>query len=82
MNDGSTKNKLLEKDIAYIKETVVAIERKLESQYVTKDELMLLRQECLAKIEPLDQVKKKVDTIVMLILTGVIGALLSLVISK
>lgn len=72
----------LYKDVEYIREKVDLIESRLERNYVTKDELLLLKQECLAKIESLDVVKKLVYGIVALIVTGVFSALLSLVIIK
>jgi hypothetical protein len=56
------------KDIAYIKEKIIVIEEKLEQNYVTQDEF--------------DPIKKIVYGLVALILTGVVGALLGLVILK
>jgi hypothetical protein len=80
--DRNSKASVIEVDIIYIKEKLDSIERKIESQYATKGEMMLLKQELTSKIEQLDAIKKKVDIIVMLILTSVMGALLSLVIKK
>jgi hypothetical protein len=56
------------KDIQYIKEKVTGIEVKLERDYITKEEF--------------DPIKKVVYGLVGLILTGVVGALIGLVIVK
>jgi len=58
----------LAKDITYIKGEVTDIKNKLEESYVTKDEF--------------DPIKKVVYGLVGLILTGVVGALLALVIDR
>lgn len=59
---------LIAKDIEYIKTDVKDIKDKLESHYVTTEEF--------------DPIKKIVYGIVALVLTGVVGALLALVIRK
>lgn len=59
---------LIAKDIEYIKTDVKDIKDKLESHYVTNEEF--------------DPIKKIVYGIVALVLTGVVGALLALVIRK
>ena len=55
-------------DIGYIKTDVVEIKKKLEADYVTRAEF--------------DPIKKVVYGLVGIVLTGVAGAILSLVIQK
>jgi hypothetical protein len=59
---------LLAKDITYIKEKVVIIEKNLENKYVTQDQFA--------------PVKNIVYGLVTLILIAVVGALLTLIIRK
>ena len=59
---------LLTKDVTYIKETVVEIKHNLEKDYITRDQF-----------EP---VKKIVYGMVAIILTAVVGALITLVVQQ
>ena len=68
MADDTTKLAVLQNDIAYIKATVVKIERLVEDKYVTKVEF-----------EP---IKRIVYGIVGLVLVGVLTAVLTLVVHK
>jgi len=55
-------------DVSYIKRDVAEIKNKLEADYVTRQEF--------------DPIKKVIYGLVTLILTGVVGAIISLVIRK
>lgn len=61
-------------DLKTVKDTVANISRKLDAEYVTKDELALRDQ----KIELLQKI---VYGVVGLILTAVVGAVVSLVLT-
>jgi hypothetical protein len=63
-----TEIALIAQDIKYIKDDVQEIKGKLEKNYITREEF--------------DPIKKIVYGIVGLVLTGVLGALLALVIRK
>jgi hypothetical protein len=55
-------------DVKYLKEKIDNIDRKLDAQYVTQDEF--------------DPIRKLVYGIVGLILTAVVGALISVVVNR
>lgn len=59
---------LMAKDVKDVRETVLKIEGKLEKDYVTREEF--------------NPIKNIVHLIEVLIITGVVGALLALVIKK
>ena len=66
--DSETTVALIAKDVEYIKKDVGDIKERLEKSYVTREEF--------------DPIKKLVYGIVGLVLTGVVGALLTLIIRK
>ena len=67
-SEDQTEIALIAQDIKYIKDDVQEIKGKLEKNYITREEF--------------DPIKKIVYGIVGLVLTGVLGALLALVIRK
>jgi hypothetical protein len=62
----------LQKDIIYMREKIDEVSDKLDEKYVTQDEFK-------AKFEPISKI---VYGIVAIIVTAVVGALLSLVVNK
>ena len=66
--DSETTVALIAKDVEYIKKDVGDVKERLEKSYVTREEF--------------DPIKKLVYGIVGLVLTGVVGALLTLIIRK
>ena len=68
MDTLETQIAVIANDIAHIKSDVAEVKKKLEADYATK-----------AELEP---IKKIVYGMVAIILTGVVGALLTLVINK
>jgi len=62
----------LQKDIVYMREKIDEVSDKLDEKYVTQDEFK-------AKFEPISKI---VYGIVAIIVTTVVGALLSLIINK
>ena len=64
--------KLLATDMASVKKMVGDINNKLDANYVTKDEMKLMEQK-------LDLIQKIVYGVIALILTAVVGAVVSLV---
>jgi hypothetical protein len=71
-NGFDTKIAVLQTDVSYIKKSVDELSDKLEEKYVTQDEFK-------AKLEPMGKI---VYGIVAVILTTVVGALLSTVINR
>jgi hypothetical protein len=67
-NGVETKIAVVQTDVTYLKEKIDTIDRKLDAQYVTQDEF--------------DPIRKLVYGIVGLILTAVVGALISVVVNK
>lgn len=70
-NGYDTKIAVIQTDLSYIKSKVDELSDKLESKYVTQDEFK-------AKVDPLG---KLVYGVIGLILTAVVGGLLSMVIN-
>ena len=69
-----TKVAVMQKEISYIKERVDEAIRKLDNNYVTKEEHLNLE-------EKVDKIQEIIDRIGWIIITMVIGAVLTLVIS-
>jgi ABC-type phosphate transport system permease subunit len=67
-NGFDTKIAVMQTDIKYIKETVDELNTKLESKYVTQDEF--------------DPIKKLTYGLVALILTSVVGTVISIVVNS
>lgn len=67
-NGLETKIAVVQTDVTYLKEKIDTIDKKLDAQYVTQDEF--------------DPIRKLVYGIVGLILTAVVGALISIVVNR